>query len=125
MNQEFNPFEQINDKTLSFNQPVTSEPLEYQKPIQDRFILKRQIIDKFTTKCTRVRLTPSTCDVCSLDIAEFNGLRNWNNVPEDKRTSIIAALKEHKKLVHPVREDLIVSQDELATQWLGDKVTTL
>jgi hypothetical protein len=125
MNTEFNPFEQINEETLSFNKPITPEPLEYQKPIQDRYILKRQIIDKFTTKCSRVKLTPSTCDVCSLDIAEFNGLRNWDNVPDDRRTAILAALKEHKKLVHPVREDLIVNQDELATTWLGDKATTL
>lgn len=112
-------------KNLSFNTPITEEPLEYQKPVEKEFILRKTIIDKFTTICDRVELTPSMCRVCALDIAQFNGLGNWYKVPEDRKSSILAALGEHMKLVHPVREDLIVTQSQLRGEWLGDKSTSL
>lgn len=127
---EFDPLEQalnsaFNEQNLSFNEPITDEPLQYQKAQDDRLIKKEIYIDKFTIKRDRVVVTPSVCDVCALDIAVFNGLGSWDKVPEDRRTSIIAALREHKKLVHPTREDLVINRSEMPNRWLGDKSTTL
>lgn len=127
---DYDPLEQalnnaFNDQNLSFNAPITDEPLKFQQSPEDKLIKKEIYIDKFTIKRDRVVVTPSVCDVCALDIAVFNGLGSWDKVPEDRKTSIIAALREHKKLVHPTREDLVINRSEMPNKWLGDKGTTL
>lgn len=111
-----------NEAKFSFNQLEVQEPEERTEK-KRQFIRKETIIDKFTTKRERREITPSVCTVCALDIAEFNGLGSWNNVPEEKKSDIIRAVAEHKKIVHPVKEDLIILEDELPTSWLGHKST--
>jgi len=111
------------ENVLSFQQPAVN-PGEVvikptiDKPARKRFIIRSWIIDKFTTKRKRIELTPSVCDVCAFDVAEEKH-GNWYKVPDFKKADVLQAVIEHKREAHPVKEDLIVFEDEIATQWLG------
>jgi hypothetical protein len=115
------------ENVLSFQQPVLN-PGEIvikpsaDKPARKRFIIRSWIIDKFTTKRKRIELTPSVCDVCAFDVAEAKH-GNWHHVPDINKADVLMALTEHKRDQHPVKEDLIVFEDEIATQWLGSPNT--
>jgi hypothetical protein len=114
------------EKVLSFNRSVQlTDPIEKSPtPKKKKMIIRSWIIDKFTTKKIRVELTPSVCDVCAFDIAaEKHG--NWYGVPDSKKADVLQAVIEHKREVHPVKEDLIIDEDDMPQQWLGDKGTTL
>jgi len=114
------------EKVLSFNRSVqlTDSIEKTPTPKKKRFIIRSWIIDKFTTKRKRVELTPSVCDVCAFDIAaEKHG--NWDGVPEARKADVLQAVIEHKREMHPIREDLIVDEDDMPQQWLGDKSTIL
>lgn len=114
------------DNVLSFQQPINPGEIVIKPPIdkpsRKRFIIRSWIIDKFTTKRKRIELTPSVCDVCAFDVAEkLHG--NWHHVPDNKKADILLALAEHKREAHPVKEDLIVFEDEIAKEWLGSPNT--
>jgi hypothetical protein len=108
--------------TPSFQQSIPAIPTEIvppiSKPAKKRFIIRSWIIDKFTTKRKRIELTPSVCDICAFDVAEAKHGK-WDAVPDFKKSDVLLALQEHKREQHPVKEDLIVTEDELATEWLG------
>lgn len=110
------------ENTLSFQQTIPTRPVEIipstDKPARKRFIVRSWIIDKFTTKRKRIELTPSVCDVCAFDVAQAKH-GNWYHVPDFNKADVLIALQEHKKEAHPVKEDLIVFEDEIAKQWLG------
>lgn len=103
-----------------FNNVEIKPPLD--KPARKRFIIRSWIIDKFTTKRKRIELTPSVCDICAFDVAESKH-GNWHHVPDINKADVLLALSEHKREAHPVKEDLIVFEDEIATQWLGSPNT--
>ena len=111
---------------LSFQQPINPAEIvikpSIDKPARKRFIIRSWIIDKFTTKRKRIELTPSVCDVCAFDVAEAKH-GNWHHTPDIHKADILLALAEHKREAHPIKEDLIVFEDEIATQWLGSPNT--
>lgn len=111
-------------QVLSFHKPLLNKQPET-KPVatpKRRFIIRSQIIDKYTTKRIRIELTPSVCDVCAFDVAAEKH-KDWYGVPEFKKADVLQAVIEHKREAHPTREDLIVNEDELPTQWLGTGTT--
>ena len=107
---------------LSFNKPIHDEIKESidDFPSKKMFITKSVIIDKFNTKCTRVELTPSVCDICAFDVAAKH-YGTWHNAPQSEKTKIRKAVIEHKRVVHPLNQNLIVSEDEIPKHWLGQK----
>jgi len=110
----------LDNDVPSFNKPLTNQEIDLSKPETEKVIRKEIYIDKFTTKRSRVTLTPSVCKVCALDIAQLNGFGGWDRVPEDKKTNMLLALQEHVKVIHPVKEDLIIDASELPKEWLGN-----
>ena len=109
----------VRENVISFNKPLLDglrEPVR--PPNTPKVIKKSQIIDKFCIKRTRVKLTPSVCDVCAFDVAAAKH-GDWNGVPDSNKHDVLEALDLHKREVHPIKEDLIVYEDELPTQWLG------
>jgi hypothetical protein len=104
-------------KSLSFNKPITTE-VEEPKPTGRKFITKQTIIDKFNTKCVRVELTPSVCDICAFDVAAKH-FGSWYNAPETEKIKIQKAVIEHKRVVHPLNQNLIVDESEIPKTWLG------
>lgn len=99
---------------------VAEEAAEAEKPsVQRRFITKETIIDKFNVKRTRVLLTPAVCDKCGFDVAVRNGLGDYANMTPALQAQVKAAIDEHKSIVHTIATDLIVNEDEVPTEWLG------
>lgn len=86
----------------------------------NQYIIKETQIDKFTIKRERVKITPAVCDKCGFDVSLRNNLGKYEDMTPVMRQQVQDAIAEHKKLVHTVAEDLIVSEDQLPTQWLGD-----
>lgn len=112
------------EDNFSFNKPINDEPLVQPKiEARTRVIRKEIPIDSKTVKRIRVEITPSVCEICAFDVAEYNGLGKWKDVPEYKHQDIIHALQEHKKVAHPVKEDMIVYEDEVPSVWLGNNNT--
>jgi hypothetical protein len=107
-------------KQLSFQQPVREDVKAEDFKVSRKFIMKRIVIDKFTTKAIRVPLTPSTCDTCGFDVAEKN-FGEWDHSPLDQRSILITALQAHKKMYHSVSDQLIIDESQLPTRWLGNK----
>jgi hypothetical protein len=99
---------------MSFN----SEANKPKPKTGKKFITKETVIDKFNVLRQRVELTPSVCDICAFDIAAKH-FGNWHNVPEAEHEKIAKALAEHKRVVHPLNQNLIVDESEIPTQWLG------
>lgn len=96
------------------------EAAEAEKPkAQRRFITKETIIDKFNVKRTRVLLTPAVCDKCGFDVAARNGLGEYASMTPELQAQVKAAIDEHKSIVHTIATDLIVDEDEVPTEWLG------
>ena len=110
------------DNVLSINKPIFRDELEnfikQRPPNAPRRITKSVIIDKFDIKRTRIKLSPSVCDVCAFDIAAAKH-GDWDGVPDRNKPDVLEALALHKKEQHPIKEDLIVYEDELPTEWLG------
>lgn len=111
-------------QVLSFHKlAITKQPEQKpSNPAKKRFIIRSEIIDKFTTRRTRIELTPSVCDVCAFDVAAEKH-KDWHSVPESKKADVLQAVVEHKREAHPTKEDLIVYEDELSTSWLGNSTT--
>lgn len=107
--------------TPSFKQPIYEETVEVEQvPGKRKFITKQVVIDKFNTKCVRILLTPSVCDICAFDIAQkYYG--SWDGVPEVEKTKVKKAVIEHKRVAHPLNQNLIVSEDEIPKVWLGQR----
>lgn len=108
------------ENVLSFNNPKAVEPKKTNSKYSGyKMIVRSEIIDKFTTKRTRVVLTPSVCEVCAFDIAkEKHG--GWEGVPDFKKADVLQAVIEHKREAHPVKEDLIIDGEDMPTNWLGN-----
>jgi hypothetical protein len=104
-------------KSLSFNKPITTE-VEEPKSTERKFITKETVIDKFNILRRRVELTPSVCDVCAFDIAAKH-FGDWYKVPESEKDKIKKAVIEHKRVVHPLNQNLIVDESEIPKTWLG------
>ena len=119
-------FDDRPENVLSFNKPISDndEGPPYSTNKRWKMIWRHTYIDKFTTKSERVRLTPSVCDVCAFDIAAKNH-GGWDNVPEHKRSDVIQALEEHKKEEHPIKQDHIIDDDQMPTEWLGGRQNIL
>lgn len=116
---DLRPIEQPEENVLSFKKPIVhQEQLKQGSPSKPRRITRAQIIDKFNTKRTRVKLSPSVCNVCAFDIAAAKH-GDWDGVPERSKQDVLEALELHKKEFHPVKEDLIIFEDEMPTEWLG------
>lgn len=101
-------------RSMSFN---TTQPKVSDKP-KKIFITKEIQIDKFNVKRERLELTPSVCDVCAFDIAAKR-FGNWYGVPEREHENIKNAVIEHKRVVHPINQNMIVEEDQIPTEWLG------
>lgn len=102
-------------QTMSFNK---TEVKTKSKTPQRKFITKEIIIDKFNTKRMQIELTPSVCDVCAFDVAaKYFG--TWHQVPNSEREKVQKAVIEHKRIVHPLNQNLIMDEDQIPTRWLG------
>jgi predicted Zn-ribbon and HTH transcriptional regulator len=88
-------------------------------PEKRRFITKETTIDKYNVKRTRVLLTPAVCDKCGFDVAARNGLGEYEHMTPELQAQVRAAIDEHKGIVHTIATDLIVDEDEIPTEWLG------
>jgi predicted Zn-ribbon and HTH transcriptional regulator len=84
-----------------------------------QYITKETPVDKFNVIRTRIELTPAVCDKCGFDVAARNGLGRYEDMSEAMQAQVAAAIKEHKDLVHTIATDLVVSEDEVPTEWLG------
>lgn len=104
-------------KSLSFNKPITTE-VEEPKSTGRKFITKETIIDKFNSKRIRVELTPSVCDICAFDVAAKH-YGTWHNAPMTEHSKIQKAVIEHKRVAHPMNQNLIVDESEIPKTWLG------
>lgn len=99
---------------------VIEEAIEEAKPAEKRrFITKETPIDKFNVKRTRIVLHPGVCDKCGFDVAARNGLGEYENMSPELKQQVKAAIDEHKSIVHTIATDLIVDEDEVPTEWLG------
>lgn len=107
--------------TPSFKQPIQEAIANNidDFPKKKRFIMKEVVIDKFNTKRFRVLLTPSVCDICAFDVATKQG--GWENIAETEKEKVRKAVIEHKRVVHPLNQNLIVNEDEIAKVWLGQR----
>jgi predicted Zn-ribbon and HTH transcriptional regulator len=96
------------------------EAEEAAKPADKKqFITKEIVIDKYNVKRVRIPLTPAVCDKCGFDVAARNGLGDYEQMSEQLKAQVAAAIKEHKDIVHTIATDLIVDEDEVPTEWLG------
>ena len=96
------------------------EAVEAEKPVEKRrFITKETVIDKYNVARTRVLLTPAVCDKCGFDVAARNGLGEYASMDPALQAQVKAAIDEHKSIVHTIATDLIVDEDEVPTEWLG------
>jgi predicted Zn-ribbon and HTH transcriptional regulator len=95
-----------------------AEELEAKKS-PNLYIIKSTQIDKYSVKRERVKITPAVCDKCGFDVSIRNGLGDYESMSEAMRDQVKNAIAEHKTLVHTAAQDLIVSEDELPTEWLG------
>lgn len=102
-------------KTMSFN---AESKVNKSSSSKKKFITKEIQIDKFNVLRRRVELTPSVCDICAFDIAAKR-FGNWNGVPEAEKDKVIEAVEKHKQVVHPINMNMIVDEEQIATQWLG------
>jgi len=84
-----------------------------------RYIIKETIIDKYSVKRERVKITPAVCDKCGFDVSARNGLGEYDRMSPVLQAQVQGAIAEHKSLVHTTAQDLIVTQSELPTKWLG------
>lgn len=133
----------VTKKKLSIEEPVEEQTLEQEaiarfegelkadaeleaaaaaaaeEPAKRRFITKETPIDKFSIKRTRILLTDAVCDKCGFDVAQRNGLGEWDDMSETMKEQVRGAIAEHKALVHTIATDLIVDEDEVPTEWLG------
>jgi predicted Zn-ribbon and HTH transcriptional regulator len=99
---------------------VEEEAAEAAKPAEQRkYITKETVIDKFNVKRTRILLTPAVCEKCGFDVAARNGLGEYENMSPELQQQVKAAIDEHKSIVHTIATDLIVDEDEVPTEWLG------
>jgi hypothetical protein len=114
-NPNIKPVQAVTKPTMSFNKP--KEVTKSDKP-KRKFITKEIQIDKFNVKRTKVELTPSVCDICAFDVAAKH-FGSWYQVPETEKEKIKKAVEEHKRVVHPLNQNLIVDEDEIPTHWLG------
>lgn len=114
-NPNIRPVQAVTKPAMSFNKPKTVTKSD--KP-KRKFISKETQIDKFNIKRVKIELTPSVCDVCAFDVAGKH-FGSWHNVPEIEKEKIKKAVEEHKRVVHPLNQNLIVDEDEIPTQWLG------
>lgn len=88
-------------------------------PEQRRFITKETPVDKFNVIRTRIELTPAVCDKCGFDVAARNGLGEYAKMSPELQEQVKSAIAEHKGIVHTIATDLIVEEDEMPTEWLG------
>jgi predicted Zn-ribbon and HTH transcriptional regulator len=84
------------------------------------YITKHTQIDKFTIKAERVLITPAVCDKCGFDVSQRNNLGNYDEMTPIMQQQVKDAIAEHKNLVHTTAQDLVVSEDQLPTEWLGN-----
>lgn len=101
-----------------FEDEIKGEPVE-PEPSKKKFITKEIVIDKYSVKRTRVELTPAVCDKCGFDVALRNGLGEYADMTEAMQEQVKGAIAEHKSVVHTIATDLIVDEDEVPTEWLG------
>lgn len=85
-----------------------------------QLIIRSTIIDSKNVKRERIVLTPSMCTKpgCRFDAASRYG--GWEYAPERERNVLAEVLIQHVNTFHNSSEDLIVDEDSLPTQWLGD-----
>jgi hypothetical protein len=106
----------------AFESEIKGEPEpEAADPVEEKqyYITKETPIDKYTVKRTRVLLTPAVCDKCGFDVAERNSLGAYEDMTDSMKEQVKAAIKEHKEIVHTIATDLVVSEDEVPQEWLG------
>ncbi|MEM3145981.1 MAG: hypothetical protein QW838_02855 [Candidatus Nitrosotenuis sp.] len=83
------------------------------------FIIREFPIDRFTVLRRRRALLPSTCDFCGFDICEHNKLGDFFQLEEGVRVRVLAAVQEHKRLVHTTANKQVISELEMPVSWLG------
>lgn len=85
-----------------------------------QFIIRSTIIDSKNVLRTRSVLTPSMCTRpgCKFDAATRYG--GWEYTPESRKEEVRDVLVQHDRVLHNRSEDLIVDEDQLPTEWLGD-----
>lgn len=105
-------------ETLSFNQSIQEKETEIPDPDEPEYIVHKQYIDKFNTKCTRIEITPSVCRVCGFDVAKSRHGR-WGLVPATERKTVVEALEMHTRTVHTLGDAHIIKKSQLPKQWFG------
>lgn len=103
---------------------LTAEPdavieIPEEPKVSKRYIIKETQVDKFNIVRTRIELTPAVCDKCGFDVAARNNLGQYDKMTPEMQEQVRGAIQEHKDIVHTIATDLIVDEDELPTEWLG------
>jgi hypothetical protein len=88
---------------------------------QRMFGIRATRVDKFSTKRTRVLMTPAVCPRCRLDLADLNKLGAWDELDHEIKLRVTGAVAEHIRKVHDISEDEIIPENQLPTKWLGSK----
>jgi len=112
-----------NVQTVSFASTEIVKP----KLTGRKLMIKSQQIDKFTTKRSRVVLTPSMCTVagCGFDAATVNGFGGWRYVKPEKQEVVLDILREHCEQLHNKSEEFIIDESDAPTQWFGSKAAAM
>ena len=101
---------------------ITEREAEAQEVVDEPealYIIKETIIDKYSVKRERVKITPAVCDKCGFDVSARNGLGHYDDMSPVLQEQVRGAIAEHKSMVHTIAQDLIVKESELPTKWLG------
>jgi hypothetical protein len=91
-----------------------------EKP-QRRWIISSTKIDSKNVLRRRVLITPAICEKCGFDFLYTNKLPAWDQLNEREQDKVREALEAHDAAAHQVENQLIITDDEKPTQWLGEK----
>lgn len=85
------------------------------------FIINEKKIDKFNTIRNRIVLTPAVCEICGLDLIDnIGGEVPYNDMTREEKDRVVQAVEKHKELMHTPHSQLIVTEDQIPTSYLGE-----
>lgn len=100
-------------------------PVKPEDPNAPRWIMHSKIIDKHTTKRTRVLITPAVCTKCGFDAGKLAYEQNkietaiYADMSPDLQEIMKQVIIRHKTIAHTDAEELIVT--EKPKSWLGGR----
>ena len=83
------------------------------------WVIRSKRVDQFCTVRTRVLLTPVTCDICGLNLAELNHLPPYEDLSPVVQAELKGALADHKRQYHSTADFRVVRESDLPRQWLS------